>query len=196
MAELEQRLAGLGTSLTFPRADTLVDDVLAEIAAPVRRWRRPLLAAAAVLLVVAAVVTAVPDARHAVARWLGFESLRIEVVDRIPPDLVEAARLTPADVIVETLPGRLDDGLYVKLVESGVQITQVDVDGQLGYWITGEPHVLMYRDADGEVSEARLAGDTLVWQDGDVIRRIEGDISLDRRARHRHRHCPGVRGRG
>ena len=177
MADLEHRLAALGASLSFPRADTLVDDVLAEIAAPVRRWRRPLLVAAAVLLVVAAAVTAVPDARHAVARWLGFDALRIEVVDRIPPDL--QLQDAPAGVTVDTLPGRIDDGLFVKLVESGLQITPVDVDGQEGYWITGEPHVLMYRNADGEVSEARFAGDTLVWQDGDVIRRIEGDITLD-----------------
>ena len=55
MVELEQRLTGLGTTLTFPRADTLVDDVLAEIA-PARRRRRALLTAAAVLLVVAAQV--------------------------------------------------------------------------------------------------------------------------------------------
>jgi hypothetical protein len=164
-------------SLSFPRADTLVDDVLAEIAAPPRRWRRPLLAAAALLVALAAAAIAVPDARHAVARWLGFDALRIEVVDRIPPDLV--LRDAPEGVVVDTLPGQLDAGLYVKLVESGIQITPVDVHGEPGYWITGEPHVLMYRNADGDVREARLAGDTLVWQDGDVIRRVEGDISLD-----------------
>ena len=178
MADLEQRLAALGTSLSFPRADSLVDDVLAEIAAPPcavggGRCSPP----RRVLLVVAAVATAVPDARHAVARWLGFDALRIEVVDRIPPDL--ELQDAPDGVIVDTLPGRIDDGLFVKLVESGLQITPVDVGGQQGYWITGEPHVLMYRNADGEVSEARFAGDTLVWQDGDVIRRVEGDISLD-----------------
>ena len=103
MAELEQRLAGV--ALTFPRADTLVDDVLAEIAVPARRWQRPLLVAAAVLVAIVVATTAVPDARHAVARWLGFDSLRIEVVDRIPPDLVVEATTPPADVIVETLPG-------------------------------------------------------------------------------------------
>ena len=83
-------------------------------------------------------------------------------------------------MIIDTLPGRLDEGLYVKLVESGVQVTAVDVDGRPGYWITGEPHVLMYRDADGNVREARLAADTLVWQDGDVLVRVEGDMPLER----------------
>lgn len=180
MVELEQRLTRLGMALTFPRADTLADDVLSEIA-PARRWRwrRALLTAAAVLLAVATVVAAVSETRHAVARWLGFESLRIEVVERIAPDLVPDTA-PPTDLIIETLPGQLDDGLYVKLVESGVQITQVSVAGRLGYWITGEPHVLMYRDADGDVREARMAADALVWQDGQVIRRIEGDITLDR----------------
>ena len=129
------------------------------------------------LLVVATVVAAVPDTRHAVARWLGFESLRIEVVERIPPDLVPDTA-PPADLIIETLPGRLDDGLYVKLVDSGVQITQVDVAGRLGYWITGEPHVLMYRDADGDVREARIG------------RRHPRVAGRRRHPAHRGRHLP------
>jgi hypothetical protein len=183
VVEFEERLASLGATLVFPRADSLVGDVLAEITSPPRRWRRPLLVAAAILLVLVAVVAAVPGSRYAVARWLGFDSLRIEVVDRIPADVEEALDTAPPpdeEYTLTSLPGRFDSGLYVKLVESGVQITPVDVNGQPGYWIEGEPHVLMYRDADGSVREARMAADTLVWQDGDVIRRVEGDISLAR----------------
>jgi hypothetical protein len=180
-ADLEQRLIGVGATLVFPRADALADDVLAEIATPQRRWRRPLLVAAAVLLAVAAVVTAVPDSRHAVARWLGFESLRIEVVDRIPPEIEAALDEPPSDdVTVATLPGTLDAGSFRKLVLAGATVTPVDVGGRPGYWIEGEPHVFMYVDPDGDIREARLAANTLVWQDGDVVRRVEGDVALER----------------
>ena len=87
---LEQRLASLGAALRFPAADALADDVLAAIGrlpAP-SRWQRPLLVAAAVVLVVAGVAAAVPDSRHAVARWLGLERLPVHVVGssrRTPP---------------------------------------------------------------------------------------------------------------
>ena len=182
MVDVEERLTELGRTLAFPRAETLVDDVLAEIASPQQRSRRPLLVAAAVLLVVAAVVAAVPGSRHAVARWLGFESLRIEVVDRIPREVEEALETVPPpdSYTVTSLPGRIDEGSFRKLVTAGATVTLVDVDGQPGYWIEGEPHVFMYLDPDGEIQEARLAGNTLVWQDGDVIWRVEGDISLAR----------------
>lgn len=228
MAEstIEQRLAGLGATLTFPRADELVDDVLAAIEpaaarAGTSRRRVILFAAAAVLLVVAVVVAAVPDSRRAVARWLGFENLRIEHVERLPED-VPPARLGPAmsldsaatiagvvprvagdlgaplsvhapgdryvavryavdgnDVIVATLPGRVDEGMFSKLATGETEVAQLDVAGAPGYWITGAEHAFLYIDADGAVQESRLAADTLVWQHGDVILRVEGDIPLE-----------------
>jgi hypothetical protein len=220
---LEERLTALGETLEFPRADSLVADVLAELPArPWRRWARPALAAAAVLLVVAVVVAAVPDSRHAVARWLGFERLRIEHVVRLRED-VPPARLGPAmslddaaavagvvprvadglgeplsvhapggryvavryavdgrDVIVATLPGRLDDGFFRKLVDAGGEVVAVEVAGRPGYWITGADHALLYLDADGAVQESRMAADTLLWQEGDDIVRVEGEIPLER----------------
>ena len=223
---IEQRLAALGATLTFPRADELVDDVLATIDAetdsPTSRRRLVLLAAAAVLVVVAVVVAAVPDSRHAVARWFGFESLRIEHVERLPED-VPPARLGPAmsldaaaaaagvvprvadglgeplsvhapgdryvavryavngaELLVATLPGRLDEGMFSKLIQAGGDVVELDVAGAPAYWITGAPHAFLYVDADGEVRESRLAADTLVWQQGDVIVRLEGDIPLER----------------
>ena len=48
-----------------------------------------------------------------------------------------------------------------------------------GVWITA-PHVFLYESPTGGVREARLVADTLAWQVGDVIVRVEGDVPLAR----------------
>ena len=173
------------------------------------------------MLLVGAAVVAVPDSRHAVARWLGLERLPVRVVGSLPP--AAAAELGPARpldeaaaaadvvpfvapalgppvasyapggryvavryddggtaVLVTTLPGRLDDIAFRKLVAAGVQVTDVAVGDADGVWITGEPHVFMYEAPGGGMAEARPAADTLAWQEGDVIVRVEGAIPLAR----------------
>ena len=80
MIDLERSLGELADRLEVPGGDWLVGDVLRRIDAPVSRpaKRRAvrLTAAVAVILVVAPL--ALPGPRHAVARWLGFDSVRIE----------------------------------------------------------------------------------------------------------------------
>ena len=45
-------------------------------------------------------------------------------------------------------------------------------------WIDGAPHEVFYRDGDGEVVFERFAGNTLLWQEGDVLYRVEGFPTL------------------
>ena len=61
------------------------------------------------------------------------------------------------------------------------RLTPVTVNGGRGYWIDGESHVFFYRDASGNVhsESVRLAGNVLVWEQGGLIVRLEGDISLE-----------------
>ena len=56
-----------------------------------------------------------------------------------------------------------------------------EVDGKPGVWFSGEPHVFVYRDERGQIREesSRLARNTLLWQDGQLTIRIEGDLSKD-----------------
>ena len=65
-----------------------------------------------------------------------------------------------------------------KLIEPGTEVERVTVDGNPGAWL-GEPHVFVYRDRNGRVRDgtARLAGSTLLWQQGEVLLRLEGDLS-------------------
>jgi hypothetical protein len=175
---LEARLVAMGERLVFPRAEALVDDVLGALdersAASRRRWRRPLLAVAAVVLLTVAVTLAVPGSRRAVARWLGFDGYRIDRVVELPD--VGAAPAPAGPVVVR---GELEEVSFGKLIDAGSSVEVVSVDGRPAYWISGDQHLFFLYRRDGVVEEQRLAGNTLVWQDGNEIVRVEGvDLTL------------------
>jgi hypothetical protein len=58
----------------------------------------------------------------------------------------------------------------------------VKVGESNGYWFAGNPHGFWYFAEDGGVIawSGRLVGNTLAWERGDMLYRIEGDISLER----------------
>jgi hypothetical protein len=175
---LDARLVAMGEALEFPRAESLADDVvaaLAQPAAPVHRWRRPLLAVAALLLLVIAVTLAIPGSRRAVARWFGFEGYRIERVVDLPD--VDAGPAPTGPLVTH---GDLTTDAFFKLTQTGTDVREVDVNGHPGFWISGGQHLFFTYDRNGMRQEQRLAGNTLVWQQGDEIVRIEGvDLTLD-----------------
>jgi hypothetical protein len=180
MIDLEHDLAHLGDRLALDD-DGLVDDVLTRIVAPAPaepavppRW----LVAAAVLLAVVTTALAVPSSRRAIADWFGLDGVSIEQ----QPDLsvpADAIDQLPAGVTYDQFEGSLDDDLITKVLGAGTTIVRVDVGGLPGLWIDGEPHELVLRGADGGVTTRRFAGNTLLWQDGDTVRRVEGFASLD-----------------
>ena len=178
MIDLEHDLARLGDRLALDD-EGLVDDVLARIATttPVRR-SHGLLVAAAVVLAVVATALVVPSSRQAIADWFGLDGVRIEQ----QPDLsipADATDQLPAGVTYDQFDGSLDDALLTKVLGVGSDIQRIDVDGHPGLWIDGVPHEVVIRDANGETVIRRFAGNTLLWQDGDTIRRVEGFASLD-----------------
>jgi hypothetical protein len=68
-----------------------------------------------------------------------------------------------------------------KTLGPGTTAERADVDGKFGVWLSGAPHAFVYRDERGQIREetGRLVGNTLLWQDGDLTVRIEGDLSKD-----------------
>jgi hypothetical protein len=67
-----------------------------------------------------------------------------------------------------------------KLIEPDVRVERVTVNGEAGVWLE-EPHVVFFEDLRGRVrrSTGRLAGNTLLWQHGEVTLRLEGDLSKE-----------------
>jgi hypothetical protein len=205
MIDLEHRLVSLGDELALDDAD-LVDQVLARLDEPGSAWRngRPWIrVAAAAAIVVALIIAAVPAPRRTVAGWLGFDQVRIERRPDLSvptePDPFESTTVVPTEdgaaptvpdslpvqnvdgreILVSVIDGRLDDGLLTKTLGSGTAIIEVDVAGHRGLWIDGEPHDVMFETPDGAFMSQRFAGNTLLWQVGDVLYRVEGFGSLD-----------------
>lgn len=71
--------------------------------------------------------------------------------------------------------------LLKKLAGSGTTVEEVRVNGSDGLFLSGEPHFLFLVDENGKVVEdsARLAADVLIWDEGGVAYRLEGDLTLE-----------------
>jgi hypothetical protein len=103
---------------------------------------------------------------------------RISLVYRAGPGLPETEE-TGVGMLVMQFRGRLELPFLQKLVRAN-QVREADVGGSPGYWVEGE-HTLSYLDARGEIVEerSRLAGNTLLWQRGDVTLRLESALPME-----------------
>jgi len=73
----------------------------------------------------------------------------------------------------------IDEGFIQKMTGAEAQVRRVTVNGGRGLWLTG-PHSFMYvlPSGQGRDETARLAGPTLLWEEGDRLWRLEGDFTL------------------
>jgi len=102
---------------------------------------------------------------------------RVDLVYRARPGL-PASSFTDAGLLITEFRGQPDPGFLKKIVVAGL-VQGVTVGGQPGYFFSGEPHFFSYQGADGQFREerTRLAGNTLVWQRGELTLRLEGEVS-------------------
>ena len=125
------------------------------------------------------------------ARWLGLDDVSVEIDPRLSPSSPAGTFTTPGPgesrviavdgrpILVSAIAGTFDDVLISKTVASSDQVQSVEVVGWPGLWIEGGPHEVMYRALDGSVLVERVAANTLLWQQADVLVRLEGFIDLE-----------------
>jgi hypothetical protein len=91
-----------------------------------------------------------------------------------------AAPRTDVGVIVTQFRSRLDEQFFFKYIPQSANVEEVPVRAEQGYWID-EPHQLTYVDPDGEFGQVgnRLSGPSLVWEESDVVFRVESALSRD-----------------
>jgi hypothetical protein len=66
-----------------------------------------------------------------------------------------------------------------KSAGAGTTVDPVLVGAGIGYWLSGERHRVVFRDARGRVVESRAAGNVLLWERAGVTLRLEGARTLD-----------------
>jgi hypothetical protein len=96
------------------------------------------------------------------------------------PD-IKTTRLSGVSVLVTEVHGRVDEQYFGKTLGPDVTIEDVSVDGHAGYWISGSPHMFVFIDTEGNAypDTLRLATNTLVFDDGGTIVRVEGDLTKE-----------------
>lgn len=190
-------LATLGDALHLDD-DHLVDDVLDRVAGRAGRPQRRASQAgghrwlvAAGIVAVAAAFVAHPSGRDAMARWFGLDGVSIEVDPSVSvvtsaepfalpgPGESEVVMVDGREVLFSAVDGRLSDVGLTKTVQSADQISDVRVGDHPGLWIAAGPHQVSYETPGGDVVVTRVASNTLLWQDGPLLFRVEGFDDLN-----------------
>jgi hypothetical protein len=88
---------------------------------------------------------------------------------------------TGAGIVVTEFRRDIGPDSFEKLINQGVRVQNVTVNGTPGYWIAGGTHMLIYRDEHGDevFEETRLVSDTLIWEQDRLTLRIENAPDLD-----------------
>ena len=99
-----------------------------------------------------------------------------------PPGVgLPRSRQTGAGLLINEIRGDFAPGFFGKMAPRGVRIERLRIGGRPAIWVRGL-HQFQYLDREGNfrIERARLAGNTLLYQHGRVMVRIEGRIDLAR----------------
>lgn len=84
-------------------------------------------------------------------------------------------------LLLTAMAGTTDAGGMSKQATRGTTVQLVRVGDNPAYWIAGELHEVVITDAAGDPvrDSSRLAGNTLLWTEGDVTYRLESALGRD-----------------
>ncbi|MBA2462763.1 MAG: hypothetical protein H0V45_13545 [Actinobacteria bacterium] len=82
-------------------------------------------------------------------------------------------------VVLSQLRGSVYEGFVKKVGGAGTRVQDVTVAGERGLFLSGAEHFVMFRDESGRIADepTYVAGNTLLWNRGPLLLRLEGDFS-------------------
>jgi hypothetical protein len=94
---------------------------------------------------------------------------------------IPVSRDAGVSAVVVVFRAQVDESLFAKVGVPGTRIDEVAVNGGRGFWLEGTPHQFFYRDSAGNPTPEtlRLAGNTLLWEQGGVTFRLEAQLTRD-----------------
>ena len=85
------------------------------------------------------------------------------------------AVMSGVSILITEFRGDFEPEFIGKILGPDATIEPVSIRGESGYWISGAPHEILYPNSDGsQPDELRLATNTLLWQHGALLIRVEG----------------------
>jgi RNA polymerase sigma-70 factor (ECF subfamily) len=106
---------------------------------------------------------------------------QVSLVFAARPSLPAVAQAGGVGLLLSEFRASVDANMLVgKGLPPGTNLMDVQVNGGRGFWIEGAPH-LFFREPNGNMrdSPARLAGNTLLWEQGGLTLRIESALQRD-----------------
>lgn len=94
------------------------------------------------------------------------------------PGIPTSAQTGLAALVTE-FGGHLEPAVLGKVVGQGTTIEQLTVNGGAGAWLQGAPHQVFFTTNRGNsfvTDTLRLAGNTLIWEQGGVVMRLEAQV--------------------
>jgi len=109
---------------------------------------------------------------------------RVSLVYRARPGL-RAGQFTGVGALITEFKGGIDTVFVKKIIGGGGHVDFLQVRAQSAFWFSGAPHELQFLDEHGRPfpDSIRLAGNTLVWQDGELTLRLECNCSKQQAVR-------------
>jgi hypothetical protein len=103
-----------------------------------------------------------------------FRDGRITLVWKTRPGL-PATEEAGIGLLITEFRGSVNSDFFDKMIGPGTTVSPVTVGGVAGWWISGEPHELLYLDPRGLIvpDSSRVVGDSLIWSRGDITFRME-----------------------
>jgi hypothetical protein len=105
---------------------------------------------------------------------------QVTLLWRARPGLPRAAQ-TGVGLLLTQFKATVDEQYLKKIAFEATSLEFLTVNGGNAFWIAGAPHQISLLDEDGNLvpETIRLAGNVLLWEQGELTLRIESDLSKE-----------------